>query len=85
MRQIKQKTKEFLKKFREMNQIFDQSDNLISCDYYGIAEFKKMKMREQQDLSIFCLNISSISKLINDLKHFLNVVSHKIRTGISIY
>ena len=78
MRQIKQKTKEFLKKFRVMNQILDQSDNLISCDYYDIPEFKKMKMREQQVLSIFCLNISSISNHINNLKNFVNVVSHKI-------
>ena len=30
-----------------MNQIFDQSDNLISYDYYDIPEFKKMKIREQ--------------------------------------
>ena len=41
------KTKEFPKKFREMNQIFDQSDSLISCDYYEIPEFNKMKIIEQ--------------------------------------
>ena len=56
-----------------MNQIFDQSDNLISCDYYNIAEFKKMKMKEQQDL-----NISSILALINNLRNFLNLVNQKI-------
>ena len=32
--------------------MFDQSDNLTSCDYYDILEFKKMKIREWQDLSI---------------------------------
>ena len=53
------KTKEFLKKFCEMNQMFDQSDNLISCDYYDIPEFKKMKIREQQDLSILHLKLVS--------------------------
>ena len=64
--------------FREMNQIFDQSDNLISCDHYAIPEFKKMKIREQQDLSILHLNISSISAHINDLRNFLNLVDQKI-------
>ena len=44
--------KEFLKKFHEMNQIFDQSDNLISCDYYDISEFKKTTIKEKQGLFI---------------------------------
>ena len=61
-----------------MNQIFDQSGNLISCDYYDIPEFKKMKIREQQDLSILHLNISSILAHINDLRNFLNLVNQKI-------
>ena len=64
--------------FREMNQIYGQSDNLISCDYYDIPEFKKMKIREQQDLSILHLNISSISAHINDLRNFLDLVNQKI-------
>ena len=66
-----------------MNQIFDQSDNLISCDYYDIPEFKKMKIREQQDLSILHLNISSISVHINDLRNFLNLLDQKIDICIS--
>ena len=61
-----------------MNQIFDQSDNLISSDYYDIPEFKKMKIREQQDFSALHLNISSISTHINDLRNFLNLVNQKI-------
>ena len=61
-----------------MNQIFDQSDNLINCDYYDIPEFKKMKIIEQKDLSIFHLNISSISSHINDLRNFLNLINQKI-------
>ena len=73
-----QKTKEFLKKFREMNQIFDQSNNLTSCDYYDIPEFKKMKIRGQQDLSMLHLNISSISAHINNLSNFINLVDQKI-------
>ena len=69
-----------MKKFREMNQIFDQSGNLISCDYYGIPEFRRMKIREQQDLSIPHLNIPSISAHINDLRNFINLVNQKIDT-----
>ena len=42
-----------------MNQIFDQSENLISCDYYDNQEFKKTKIIEQKVLSIIHLNISS--------------------------
>ena len=61
-----------------MNKIFDQSENLISCDYYDIPEFKKMKIREHQDLSILHLNISSMSAHINDLKNFINLVNQKI-------
>ena len=31
---MKKKTKEFLKRFRELNQIFGQSGNPLSCNYY---------------------------------------------------
>ena len=61
-----------------MNQIFDQSDNLNSCEYYDIPEFKKMKIREHQDLSILHLNISSMAAHINDLRNFINLVNQKI-------
>ena len=37
-----------------------------------------MKIREQQDLSILHLNISSISAHINDLRNILNLVDQKI-------
>ena len=78
LRKINKKTKEFLKKFCKMNQIFDQSDNLISCDYYDIPEFKKKKIREQQDVSILHLNISFISAHINDLRNFIDLVNQEI-------
>ena len=37
-----------------------------------------MKIREQQDVSILPLNISSISAHINDLRNFPNLVNEKI-------
>ena len=76
-RKINKKGKEFLKKFREMSQIFEQSENPLSCDYYDISDFKKLKINKQQDLSILHLNISSISAHIDDLRTFLNLAQHK--------
>ena len=39
-KKMNKKTKEFLKKFREMGQIFEQSENRLSCDYYDIQILK---------------------------------------------
>ena len=75
---MNKKTKDFLKKFREMSQIFEQSENPLSCDYYDISDFKKLKINKQQDLSILHLNISSISSQIDDLRTFLNLPHEKI-------
>ena len=76
-RKMNKKTKDFLKKFHEMSQIFEQSENPLSCDYYDISDFKKLKINKQQDLSILHLNISSISSQIDDLRTFLNLAHHK--------
>ena len=35
-KKMNKKTKEFLEKFRKMSQIFEQSENPLSCDYYDI-------------------------------------------------
>ena len=76
-RKMNKKTKEFLKKFHEMSQIFEQSENPLSCDYYDISDFKKPKINKQQVLSILHLNISSISAHTDDLRTFLNLSHHK--------
>ena len=76
-RKMNKKTKDFLKKFREMSQLFEQSENPLSCDYYDISYFKKLKINKQQDLSILHLNMSSISSNIDDLRTFLNLAHHK--------
>ena len=69
-RKMNKKTKEFLKKFCEMSQIFEQSENPLSCDYYDISDFKKLKINKQQDLSVRHLNISSISAPFKHFFHF---------------
>ena len=76
-RKMNKKTKEFLKKFLQMSQIFEQSENPLSCDYYDISDFKKLKINKQ-DLSILHFNISSISARIDDLRTFLNLAHHKL-------
>ena len=76
-RKMNKKTKEFLKKFREMSQMFGQPENPLSCDYYDISNFKKLKINKQQDLSVLHLNISSISAHIDDLRTFLNLAHDK--------
>ena len=76
-KKMNKKTKQFLKKFREMSQIFEQSENSLSCGYYDISDFKKLKINKEQDLSILHLKISSISAHIDNLRTFLNLVNHK--------
>ena len=65
------KTTEKLKTFREVSQLFDQSENSVSCDYYTPYELNKIKVK-QEDLSVLHLNISSLSAHIDDLKNFLS-------------
>ena len=73
---MNKKTKDFLKTFHEISQIFEQSENPLSCDYYDISDFKKLKINKQ-DLPILHLNISFISAHIDDLRTFLNLAHHK--------
>ena len=40
-KKINKERKKLLKKFCEMNQIFNQSDILICCDYYDIPEVQE--------------------------------------------
>ena len=70
------KTTEKLKTFREVSQLFDQSENSVSCDYYTPYELNKVKVK-QEDLSVLHLNISSLSAHIDDLKRFLSEIRIK--------
>ena len=76
IKKIGTKTRETRNKFRDLNQLFDQTEHSVSCDYYNLTDFRKVK-NTQQDLSILHLNISSLSAHINDLKTFLNLVDSK--------
>lgn len=60
----------------ELKQIFDETNNLISCDYYNIYELNKVQTKER-DLYIIHLNISSLSSHIDDLEIFFSLLSNK--------
>ena len=47
------------------------TENPLSCDYYDISDFKKLKINKQQCLPIL------YSAHIDDLGAFLNLVNHK--------
>ena len=67
------KIKNRLEKFKEVNQVLNKKENNISCDYFEIDEFKKIK-RKQHDFSLLHLNLSSLSSHINKLVTFLNLL-----------
>ena len=70
------KTTKKLKTFREVSRLFDQSENLVSCDYYIPYELNKINIK-QKGLSVLHLNISSLSAHIDDLKNFLSELRTK--------
>ena len=70
------KTTEKLKKFRELSQLFHQSENSVSCDDYTQHELNKIKVK-QVDLSVLHLDISSLSAHIDDLNNFLSEIRIK--------
>ena len=60
------------RKLKDLNKLFDNTENAGSCDYFDINEYKKVKIKEQ-DFSLFHLNISSLSDQINQLKTSLHI------------
>ena len=66
LKKVDQKTKIHLGKFKELNQVLNETENNICCDYFEINEFKKIKIK-LHDFSLLHLNISSLSSHINEL------------------
>ena len=58
------------------NQLFDQSENSISCDYYDIDDLNKIVIN-QSDLTVIHLNILSLALHIDKLKLFLSLIKTK--------
>ena len=78
--QILQKSSKEIKKmmsrFKQVNQLFDRSENSISCDYYDVDDFNKIVIN-QSDLTVIHLNISSLALHIDKLKLFLSLIKTK--------
>ena len=62
--------------FKQVNQLFDQSENSINCDYYDVDELNKIAIN-QSDLTVIHLNISSLALHIDKLKLFLSLIKTK--------
>ena len=44
-KKIDKHTKEILKKLKDLNKLFDHTENAVSCDYFDINEYKKVKIK----------------------------------------
>ena len=73
-----EKTREIMKRFCQMNQVFDDNENAINFDYYNIDELNKLNINRHHDLFILNLNISSLSSHIDDIKIFLSLLTAKV-------
>ena len=65
-----------MSRFKQVNQLFDRSENSISCDYYDVDDFNKIVIN-QSDLTVIHLNISSLALHIDKLKLFLSLIKTK--------
>ena len=59
--------------FKQINQLFDQLKNSISCDYYDIDDFNKIVIN-QSDLTVIQLKISSPALHIDKLKTKFDII-----------
>ena len=72
------KTREMMKLFCQMNQVFDDNENEISFDYCSIDDPNKLNMNMHHNPFILHLNISSLYLHIDDLKIFLSLLTAKL-------
>ena len=66
-----------MKRFRQINQFFDDNENVISCEYYSIEELSKLNTNKH-DLYKLHVNTSSHLSHIDDLKIFLSLLTAKV-------
>ena len=62
--------------FKQVNQLFGQSENSISYDYYDVNDHNKIVIN-QSDLTVIHLNISSLALHIDKLELFLSLIKTK--------
>ena len=62
-----------MSRFKQVNQLFDQSEKSISCDYYDVDNLSKIAIN-QSDITVMHINISSLALHIDKLKLFLSLI-----------
>ena len=62
--------------FKQVNQLFGQSENSISYDCYDVNDHNKIVIN-QSDLTVIHLNISSLALHIDKLELFLSLIKTK--------
>ena len=62
--------------FKQVNQLFDQLENSISCDYYDVDDLNKIVIN-QSDVTVIHLIILSLALHIDKLKLFLSLIKTK--------
>ena len=75
---MSKKAREMMKRFCQINQVFDDNENAICYDYYNIVELNKLNINRNHKLFILYLNISSLSSHIDDLKIFLSLLTANV-------
>ena len=73
---ISMKTREMMKPFCQINQIFEDKENVIICEYYSNKH--QQSYYRKYDLYILHLNISSLSSHIDGLKALLSLITAKV-------
>ena len=63
--------------FKQVNQLFDQSENSISCDYYDVDDLNKIVIN-QSDVTVIHLIILSLALHIDKLKLFLSLIRQNL-------
>lgn len=66
-----------IKRFSQINQIFDDYEDVISCDYYSIDEINKLNT-DKHELYKLHLYIYSLSLHTGDLKSILSLLTAKV-------
>ena len=73
LQKLSKEIKKIMTHFKQVNQLFDQSENSITCDYYDVDDLNQIVIN-QSDLTTIHLNISSLALHIDKRKLFLSLI-----------
>ena len=76
LQKVSKEIKKIMSRFKQVNQLFDQSENSISCDYYDVDDLNKIVINHC-DLTVIHLIMSSLALHIGKLKLFLRLIKTK--------